>query len=350
MRQGRKDGPRSEAGSEACMTERERRFYVFRVNYDQHKSFIEEELKAGRLRQGWGPVPLRKADDEGYNPKAFVEGYRSTWPEDSEEEAAKRYGILFPMLEMQPGDLVIIPKIPDWDCFTLAEVSGTYRFDVETPLQKAGVKDFGHVIPINPATLKVFRHNSSIPARTVSWSFRAYQKAINNIWSTGVQEAILALWEATPTSQVTELDGQVHEEILEGLKNRLAHLKPGEVEQLVARAFARAGYVLDGRHRYDRKGGDADLLLTFRLPLLSELTPASVKLVVQVKNKQGVDKQASQGIEQLVAIAPEPSVMKVLVSTADSFSDEDYKLASEKGVYLLVGRNALALIARGIIG
>jgi hypothetical protein len=45
----------------------EPRTFVFRLDYVNEYDFLKEELRAGRLRQGWGVTPLHMQDEAEQN-------------------------------------------------------------------------------------------------------------------------------------------------------------------------------------------------------------------------------------------------------------------------------------------
>lgn len=113
--------------------------FVFRTSDDE---FVQEELKQGRLRQGWSPEGTSLLDSKGDErcKDDWVQAYRSAW---NEEPSPKRWGILRRMLDIQIGDLVFCPKAPAYGEFTVARVSEPYRFEVAV-----GRNDYGHIISV----------------------------------------------------------------------------------------------------------------------------------------------------------------------------------------------------------
>lgn len=327
----------------------ERRFFVFRVNYGSYFNFIQKELAEGRLRQGWGPVPLKpEGASNKYDPQSYVDAYCKAWGNDLKDEARKRYNILYPMLEINPGDLIVIPKMPDARHFTIAESSGTYQFDLETPLNELKIDDFGHVIPVK--TKKVFGYEAGLEAREVSKSFRAYQSAVNNIWKPSVINSILTLWQSDgKVSQDYHFTDDIQERLLDTLRGCLKSIAPKDVEQLIARALEQTGYRIVGRNRHDGQGADSDLILRFQLPLLGEIQDNFyIPLYVQIKHKFGVDHNDKHGIEQLANFPAEQNAIKILITTADNVSEDAYELANDNGIWLMSGDEALKLLVRGI--
>lgn len=328
------------------------RTFVFRVDYQNEYEFIKEEIQAGRLRQGWGPIPLTTdlAATE-YDPQAFVDGIVAHWSDTSEQGARDRFGILYPMLEMKPGDLIVIPKYPEpyGRSFAIAQVTGTYRFD------PTSYKDYGHVIPIDPNTMRVFGHDDSFHAKRVSGKLTGYRKAINNVWNDAFIESVQALWGGTPPddtapSAPTQWLDDAQDRTLTNVKTMLADLPFHAIEDLVTRAFEHAGYRVQQRHHYDSEGGDADIIFSVHLPLLSELQGVDLKLFTQVKKRVGEDLNDGDGLEQLERIAAdEPMALKVLFSTTSSFSDKAIETAQDKGIMLIGGDTAAAFLARGLL-
>lgn len=322
--------------------------YVFRIDYVNENEFIRDELLQGRLRQGWGPVPLNPGGIDDYAPDSFVAGISARWPGTSAEEAEARYNILYPMLQMGPGDLVVVPKFPEpfGRSFAIAQVTGPYRFSATDR------DDYGHCIPIDAVTLKVFDHDESLDAKRVSAKFTSYRRAVNNVWHEGFIQAVWDLWNGSTEGRPIGKDWttDLQERTLEHARSTLVDLPPGAVEQLVAQAFEEAGYTFMGRHQFDRQGGDADLVLSVRLPLLSDLQSTALKVFVQVKKRDGEDQSDADGLEQLERIAAdEPMALKVLFSTAPTFSEEAQAIAQEKGIILIGGNEAVALLARSLL-
>lgn len=329
---------------------RERRLFVFRVHTDDYVDYIKAELKQGRLRQGWGFGSLLDAGGVP-DPEAYVKAFREEWP-DSPEDPYKRYSILERMLAIEPGDLLVIPNVPVYRGeFTIAEVTEPYRFEHTPGFER---RDFGHIIGVDPSNMREVGYHSSYEARVVSGMFRSYQQAVNNSWHPGFAKAVMALWGREETSEQAVAPGWVwdlQQRVFAGVRERIADLRPLDVEKLVEKAFEQAGYELQRRNNYDGRGGDADLVFHHRLPLLSEVDGDRLKVFVQVKHKKGVDQEDWRGVEQLNRIADgERYVLKVLFSTATDFTEKTQALAQESEVVLIYGDQAMAFLSRGLTG
>lgn len=328
-----------------------RRLYVFRIDYHEGNEFVRNELAAGRLRQGWGASSLTLGGSSAtdYVPEAFAEAILAAWPAVTIQEARARYRILYPMLIMKRGDLVVVPKFPQPDgrTFVIAEVAGAYHFE------PTAHGDHGHCIPVDPRTMREFSYDEGLDAKRVSGKFTSYRSAINNVWNESFVRAAERLWEGPRTLGVStsrSWSEDLQSSALARVSALLTGLPPRAIEELVAQAFVQAGYELDRRNQYDRAGGDADLVLSVRLPLLSDAQGMGLKLFVQVKKRTGIDLDAIHGLEQLVRIAAdEPMALKVLFTTATDIGEAARQFAYEKNIIVIEGENATSLLARALL-
>lgn len=330
----------------------ERRVFVFRIDYSDGNEFVGQELRAGRLRQGWGAASLiGPGGDRTYaGSGTFVDQTMVRWEGTSREAAQARYDILYPMLEMKAGDLVVVPKFPDpyGRTFIVAEVTGDYRFE------QTAWNDYGHVIPVNAGSIREFGHDDSLDAKRVSGKFTSYRRAINNVWNEVFLEAVNNLWVdggQLGTQGLKARWGQdVKSGILEQVRSLLHDLPPSAIEDLVRKAFVGAGYEFVRRHQFDGRGGDADLVFDISLPLLSEVQDTPLKMFVQVKKRVGSDKRDTVGLDQLMRIAAdEPMALKTLFTTADEVSPQAAEMAQENGITIICGEQAAGFLARGLV-
>ena len=115
-------------------------FTVFRT--DDNDGWLYGELTKGRLRQGWGVQGLALTRDGQPVGKAeWEEKHREVgWGNPS----PRRFAILSRMLEIGEGDIAVIPKMPQWNQFSIARVSGGYRFE-----NASDRDDYGHILPVD---------------------------------------------------------------------------------------------------------------------------------------------------------------------------------------------------------
>lgn len=177
--------------------------------WEEKLSWITEELRSGRLRQGWGGRGTALVDDSGRlreievwlrDSNAFF-----TWGAD-EAERRTRYSILKTMLEMTSGDLVVVPRLPTGETFTIAVVAAGYHFDgahfgKDHPVIPAN--DLGHVVEVETGTQRVFSINDP-DAALVARQFRNYRRAVNAVRATALTRQVIALFGAMPTHRVAE--------------------------------------------------------------------------------------------------------------------------------------------------
>ena len=124
-------------------------FTVFRM--DENDDWLFPELQAGRLRQGWGApgCTLMTADGRRVDKTVFEEGYKEDF---GEKPSSRRFAILTGMLDLNSGDVVVVPKMPVWNQFTIARVSEGYEFDTGSNLD-----DYRHIVHVDPGQCSYLR-------------------------------------------------------------------------------------------------------------------------------------------------------------------------------------------------
>lgn len=96
-------------------------YYIFRIDYSD-RDYFKENLEKGILKQGWSLENLSLLDENGEerNQEEWVNACPANWRDTDE---ARRYlknknSNLRKMLEMKEGDIILIPKFPEWDMFS----------------------------------------------------------------------------------------------------------------------------------------------------------------------------------------------------------------------------------------
>ena len=267
------------------------RLVVIRTD-DNVKSWIWKELQEGRLRQGWG-VPELQLSENGkvVGLDIWKERYKISskkyWDYDPQEyEIIKRYWILYPMVELKRGNIVVIPKIPSYDTFLIAIVTEGYEFDYVGSEQREGHEDYRHIIHIDNKTLKSFNYSSFVETRTVLKKMRAYQSAVNNVYNedfiVAIQDLLTKEGDVTPKG-TADLFRDIREPLLKSFLREIRKLRFSDLENLVKNIFQNVGYEISETHKFDKKGGDADIIFTHTLPLLSAFEDIDLKIYIQVK-------------------------------------------------------------------
>ena len=327
------------------------RVFVFRIAQDSN--YVKKELKAGRLRQGWGN---KQTSLLGVSENEWVIKQSQRDPFlGSEEYYSSKYKNLSIMMDIKPGDILIIPKAPDYTSFTICRACGGYTF---TEPEGFGEDDFYHMIPIDPGSIRVYHYHSCENAKIIHAKLRAYQSPLNNVWNEVVKSAAVALLtteqptENRPTTDiVTDIKTSLFQD---SALQRFRNLGNRETEYIVRQIFENLGYECIGNNSFDREGGDADLI--FRDNSLSEFFDCGINaeevsgdIYVQVKNKTGTDAGDLEGITQLLKRTENVAdCTKILISTADTFSDECVRLANRNNILLINGIGFLKLVFKYI--
>ena len=159
------------------------RYWAFRTDKG-NQTLLFEELKAGRLRQGWGYddsqnlVLIQKEKEKGGN-----------WRErlsDVQKEALPHYRMLGKGDDsMRPGDILLLPNLPQNGLFCLAEVAGSYYFeklDLSAGQNVWGTQyDYGHVLPVKLLTpAGINKYNNEVHA-----DIRRTLRTVMRMWNIG---------------------------------------------------------------------------------------------------------------------------------------------------------------------
>ena len=321
-------------------------FAVFRT--DEHTvSWLYEELIAGRLRQGWGAPGFALTTEDGRRVEKaeWNATYRTHWKEDP---TPKRFAILSYMLDLSDGSLVVVPKMPKWDQFTIARVSGGYEFDTHGDRE-----EFNHIVRVDPLSVRTFHYRADKDAYLISGLFsRAnHWGAISFCYSAEKVKATLRLLQfkskLSPTSRAElsheETDGAL-KQAAEVLHKRVKDWNGQRFEEAVQQAFLDQGYELMHHRRYDGKGADADMLVSPPATRHSFFLPSEI--AVQVKWKQGEDPNDVQAVEQIVKWADSlgSNAAKCVISSASQFTREAQDRAAENNVLLLCGMQTMCFL------
>lgn len=305
---------------------------------------IYKELKAGRLRQGWGHPSLRLRDENGDQiPKWQWEKSYADYAKWG-APTPRRYGILARMLSMQPGEVVVMPKCPKRNQFSVACVNGTYQFGDELD------NDIGHIIPVAPDSVRTFDYRASDDAYTVSSLFsRAnHRSPVTFAYdSNHIQAALRLLNESQDCLQAKEKIELVQAALDDALKvaaetmrKEVASWNGKHFEAAVKQAFQNQNYTIVADYpTYDGKGGDVDIVVRPPSNNFSLFMPQEIG--VQVKWKQGIDTNDIAAVNQLVKWQEGDAVQKFVISSADDFTDECKKKAEDEGITLIGGLDTM---------
>ncbi len=320
-------------------------FTVFRIS-EEEKGWIFKEITQGRLRQGWGANGFGLVSEDGtpVDKHQWEETYRKVW---GEAPSPKRFAILRRMLELNKGDIVVVPKMPKWNEFTIARVSGRYSFDMTT-----GKEDFGHIVPVDPDSIRTFHYQADNEAFLVSSVFARtnHRAAVSWCYNPDQIEAACKLLnqESSSTAKPMKEMFQVavnnaFREAAVKLQDMVKNWNGDRFEKAVKQAFEDQGYKFEQSRRYNREGGDIDML--FSPPRSRALFEPSA-IAVQVKWKQGEDQNDEEAIQQVIqwAESQNSDARKYVISSASSFTEDAHKKAEDQDVTLICGLQTMCFL------
>lgn len=320
---------------------------IFRTDYGN--KWLHEELRHGRLRQGWGVPGLSligerdKPVDKMEREAAYPE--RTGWGDPSQ----KRFAILKRMLELDDGNIVVMPKMPDWNQFTVARVRGRYRFEVAR-----GRDDFGHIVPVYRDSVRSFTHRANNEAFLVSALFsRAnHRPAVTFCYGAEQVSAVHRLLEM-PSSEGEKPQGELlagaMDHALQTAAKSLAKTvktwNGQRFENAVRQRFIDQGYqVVKDYKRYDGKGSDMDMVVSPPPSRHGLFLPEEI--AVQVKWKWGIDKDDAEAVKQIRDWAKwqDSAAAKCVISSASQFTEEAREEAAANDVELIGGLQTMCFL------
>ena len=140
--------------------EREKNYWGYRIDV-KNQDFFFKELEQGRLRQGWGYAENQKL------------------PDTKDSDARKNLSMYN---NVKKGDILLIPRLPDWDSVAIAEAAEDwdnkekgYRFEIAK--LDDGNEDYGHIFPTN--YIGCFNRHG----KDVSGNIQSTLKARNRFWN-----------------------------------------------------------------------------------------------------------------------------------------------------------------------
>lgn len=125
--------------------------HYWAIRTDQaRRDFIWSELRAGRLRQGWG-----YRDDLNLEQLAELRRKGVRLPK-FQQDAWRGNRRLLPTQPggMQVGDLVVLLNMPIRGAWSIARVTGGYRYQISETLNLYGARDYGHIREVELLTDK----------------------------------------------------------------------------------------------------------------------------------------------------------------------------------------------------
>ena len=321
------------------------RFTIFRTA-EEEVGWLHDELTRGRLRQGWGAPGLALIENDGRRIEKTE--WEAIYPEDWGGPSPKRFAILSRMLDLQFGDVVVVPKMPRRDQFAMARVSGRYRFEAD-----GDGEVFGHIVSVDPDSIRTFHYRANDDAFLVSSLFaRAnHRPAVSFCDNLGHVKAAHRLLE-TPSSSTSRPQEELSRAAVNDAFNKAAQALLARVkgwngprfEEAVRQAFQDQGYTILAHPRYDGQGADADILVSPPASPHGLFLPS--RIAVQVKWKEGVDQYDVESVRQIVDWAEwiGSDARKYVISSASGFTDEAHERAAAHDVVLIGGLQTMCFL------
>ena len=319
------------------------RIIVFRTDKKRAPE-LYQELKGGRLRQGWGIPNMSLVDEQGkpISKEQWTQNYKSEWGEPS----PRRYSLLRHMLDFKKGDVVVMPNLPEeYQQFSIARVSGDYRFET---VNYSDGDDYGHIVPVDPASVRTFASRANTEAYTVHSLFciTKHRPAISFAYNQDHIKAALELLQkkdCTESKEVSEIAQASLDDAIEvaakAMQEKIKSWNGSQFETAVRIAFENQGYEIVRYSRYDGKGADVDIVVRPPINNLKFFMPPEI--AVQVKWKQGIDDNDVEAVDQLDKWDNSEIAQKFVISSASGFTDKCEKAAEEKDVILISGLDTM---------
>ena len=152
------------------------RYWAMRTDQSR-RSWIWSELQNGRLRQGWGIHPshnLERLADLSQRGVVFTDFEREVW-------RGNRRLLPSQPDSMQIGDLVVFLNMPRRGVWSIAQVTGGYRYEVSTQANAwDGSPDYGHIRDVE---LLTDERGVNPDREGVSDALRRSMRPMSRMWS-----------------------------------------------------------------------------------------------------------------------------------------------------------------------
>ena len=290
------------------LSPRPRSYWAMRTD-SENRALLLDELRQGRLRQGWG-----HHDDQDLR---MLAKKRKTGEDFSAREriAWRNRAMLGARGGIQIGDVVLLPNLPSRGEFILVEVAGPYRFE---PLKLSGDadvnrlrQDYGHILEVKKLDelrpipfrddLVHAELRSSLTCRSRMWSLADY--------GPNIEELLVA----PTTARAWDLKGSFSKLLDRALQDVYEPLE-AKIDTLLQQSFSAAEFEVpcllllrslfpgaEVAHTSGPSEHGADLVVTWEDPLAdsSSSDDLSFRAVFQVKNWRG-QAHDLHAIDQLV--------------------------------------------------
>lgn len=322
------------------------RYWVMRVDHGNAVDFLWKELRAGRLRQGWGyqadqdlhTIAARKAKGAGLSDpqQDCWRGNRRMLPAEPDS--------------IQPDDVILVPHLPMHRHWSVARVTGPYKFQIpQDP------RDYGHILPVEVLSGD---HPVSFQAGVVAAGLRETMRNRSRLWNVDhlgqhVVQIVSSLGQAALTGpKVDRLELVLQALEHEAWERLKFHFHGAEFEEPCVRLLEAIYGEGNVEHTAGRGENGADAICTYDDPL-----GIPHRVAVQIKMWDG-DADWERPLEQIrrAVDSYEGITSGVILSTAERatkrFDAARVKLQKELGVpvRLLLRRELIQLFIKHLPG
>ncbi len=351
------------------MKSQENRYWAIRTDRD-NKTLLLNELKQGRLRQGWG---YDHKQDLRLIKKEIDKGDK--WWErlsKAQRQVLPHHRMLSSFEDsVHINDRVVVPNLPENGSFIIVEVTGEYYFE---PLQLSKnddnnelVEDYGHTLPIRVLTDKGINKyadhvhadiRSTLRTPMRMWNLDRYSNELENI----LEKYEMGIDFSTPTTGQSRLEtawdnslSKANQMLQEQLGSELdKRFRAAEWEEPIINALKKLYQSADVKGVGGPHEHGADIIVT--IPNYFDALPWLI--IIQVKNYVGVIN--TQVLDQLRTAynkyGVDGKVLALVAMTTAVKASEDFAKAQEKlsteldiPVSLVLRNNLLELMAEGFI-
>jgi hypothetical protein len=145
-----------------------RRYWAIRTD-KENKSLLFDELRRGRLRQGWG----QESNQDLRLIQAEIAKGGNWWQRlsSAQEEVLPQLRMLSSTEDsVQSEDWIVVPNLPEYGEFLIAQVVGAYQYNPLTLSKNQDVhdvgRDYGHILPVRLLTEKgINKYAAEVDAR-----------------------------------------------------------------------------------------------------------------------------------------------------------------------------------------
>jgi hypothetical protein len=141
-----------------------RHSWCIRTDTQHNRLYVWAELRAGRLRQGWGRRPEEDLERIAALRAARAPldlGQHQTWRGNRRLLESEPDGI-------GPGDLAVLPHLPRFGTWTVVRIVGPYRYSIDDGRNWMGKPDFGHIVPVEIVSGPIPWRDAAIPPELVA--------------------------------------------------------------------------------------------------------------------------------------------------------------------------------------